>query len=522
MGTAVKVGMLTLAFTSLPEFGTLGIPIVAITILFEPVRVRPPLKPKDLGYGLISQRFQRSMIHVTSPTSLAVETASSSSLTGVPGDSRSGRDWEYLNDSVNSFIGYNVSILAYAPKAWGSFHAPPSSSSRGLIIPNTVAQARRIRVRTPARFSMATPLSHKMDKNWQIKATYVEIYNEQLRDLLLPDSILINGRSTVTIREDPKGRILLTDRQMRLPSMQSLPIFSLNLVQRKSSLSTLSSKEKRLSMPVEALSGSDASVAIDSKLHFVDLAGSEQLKNTGVSGEQAKEGISINAGLASLGKVISKLSSRQSEAYVSYRDSKLTRLLQDSLGGNAITYMIACVTPAEFHLSETLNTAQYAQRARVIQSKPRIQQVTDESDKQAVIERLKAEIFRREDRESSTLSEITKTSDLNGETNDISPIVGNSSVERLQRSHSFAELVEQVVLEYEKTIQSLESSLSKTRASLANTESSLLERETKCAFVERVNVQLHSRVQKMMEREVNTENYLHDLEAKLDGHMSHG
>jgi kinesin family protein 4/21/27 len=95
-------------------------------------------------------------------------------------------------------------------------------------------------------------------------------------------------------------------------------------------------------------------------------------------------------------------------------------------------------------------------------------------------------------------------------------------VERLQRSHSFAELVEQVVLEYEKTIQSLESSLSKTRASLANTESSLLERETKCAFVERVNVQLHSRVQKMMEREVNTENYLHDLEAKLDGHMSHG
>jgi chromosome segregation ATPase len=102
----------------------------------------------------------------------------------------------------------------------------------------------------------------------------------------------------------------------------------------------------------------------------------------------------------------------------------------------------------------------------------------------------------------------------------MSPIVGNSSVERLQRSHSFAESVEQVVLEYEKTIQSLESSLSKTRASLANTESSLLERETKCAFVERVNVQLQARVQKMMEREANTENYLHDLEAKLDGHTS--
>ena len=396
----------------------------------------------------------------------------------------------------------------------------------------------------------------------------------------------MNERSNVTIREDTKGRIILTGlHQININSFEDLlgalnfgssirqtdatainakssrshAVFSLNLVQRKSSMSMLSSKEKRLSMPVEALSGSDASVTIDSKLHFVDLAGSERLKNTGASGERAKEGISINAGLASLGKVISQLSSRQSGAHVSYRDSKLTRLLQDSLGGNAITYMIACVTPAEFHLSETLNTVQYAQRARAIQSKPRIQQVTDESDKQAVIERLKAEIaFLRQqirsseggDRKNSTpqdrgdrpnereielqnqvldiqesytaLSQrhaklISEITNLNGETNDMS---GDSSVERLQRSHSFAESAEHVVLEYEKTIQSLESSLSKTRASLANTESSLLERETKCAFVERVNVQLQARVQKMMEREANTENYLHDLEAKLDGHTS--
>jgi len=190
----------------------------------------------------------------------------------------------------------------------------------------------------------------------------------------------MNGRSTVTIREDPKSRILLTGlHQVNINSFEDLlgaPNFGSSIRQtdatainakssrfqfescpRKSSLSMLSSKEKRLSMPVEALSGFDASVAIDSKLHFVDLAGSERLKNTGASGEQAKEGISINAGLASLGKVISKLSSRQSEAHMSYRDSKLTRLLQDSLGGNAI--MIACVTLAEFHLSETLNTAQY-------------------------------------------------------------------------------------------------------------------------------------------------------------------
>src|SRR5271155_3126888 len=83
------------------------------------------------------------------------------------------------------------------------------------------------------------------------------------------------------------------------------------------------------------------------------------VRNTGAQGERAKEGISINAGLAALGKVISQLSARSgTSGHISYRDSKLTRILSDSLGGNAITYMIACVTQAEFHRSETLNTVQ--------------------------------------------------------------------------------------------------------------------------------------------------------------------
>jgi kinesin family protein 4/21/27 len=91
---------------------------------------------------------------------------------------------------------------------------------------------------------------------------------------------------------------------------------------------------------------------------------------TGAQGERAREGISINAGLASLGKVISQLSSRQAGSHVSYRDSKLTRVLQDSLGGNALTYMVACVTPTEFHLSETLNTVQvyFSFRAVILSS----------------------------------------------------------------------------------------------------------------------------------------------------------
>jgi kinesin family protein 4/21/27 len=586
------------------------------------VRVRPPLKPTDPGYELIPQRFQRSMVHVTSPTSLAVDIPQGRKLfvfdRVFPETTDQNGIWEYLSDSVSSFLqGYNVSILAYGQSGAGKSYTMGTSGpseqhdtqSMG-IIPRAAqllfekldGPAKHNRnsstgLRTPARYSISSTSSFgraTAEKNWQLKASYVEIYNEQLRDLLLPESTPMSDRGSVAIREDAKGRIILTGlHQVNINSFEDLmnalsfgssirqtdstainakssrshAVFSLNLVQRKSASSITSPKEKRMSMPVEVFSGSDASITVDSKLHFVDLAGSERLKNTGASGERAREGISINAGLAALGKVISQLSSRQSGAHVSYRDSKLTRLLQDSLGGNAYTYMIACVTPAEFHLSETLNTVQYAQRARAIQSKPQIQQIADESDKHAVIERLKAEVaFLRQQiriaedndrraaapqeraerqnervkelqdqlldvqesynalsqRHAKLISELARDSEhsTNGEADDVASAVGKSSVERLKRSHSFAQSVEQVVLEYEKTIQSLESSLSNTRSSLAVTESTLLERETKCAYVETVNAQLQARIQKLMDREASTESYMHELESRLDGQSS--
>lgn len=106
------------------------------------------------------------------------------------------------------------------------------------------------------------------------------------------------------------------------------------------------------------------------------------------------------------------------------------------------------------------------------------------------------------------------------ENQSVDETLGDSATERLNRSNSFAQAVEHVVLEYEKTIQSLEQSLSSTRATLSNTETSLLEKETKCAYVETINNQLTARVHKLMDREANTESYLHDLETKLDGQTS--
>jgi kinesin family protein 4/21/27 len=406
--------------------------------------------------------------------------------------------------------------------------------------------------------------------------------------LLIPEHVAPNDRPQVNIREDRDGRILLTGltqipinsvddmlgalnfgsaiRQtdataVNAKSSRSHAVFSLNLVQKKSSpAAPTPTREKRRSVPIEMMSGSSSEswVTVDSKLHFVDLAGSERLKNTGAQGERAREGISINAGLASLGKVISQLSARSHGGYVSYRDSRLTRLLQDSLGGNAITYMIACVNPAEFHLSETLNTVQYAQRARAIQVKPQIQQIHDDSDKQAAIDRLRAEVqFLRDQirlsertdrkkampqerhereaelqnqlldvqenynalstRHAKLISEITKARDnQETETPMLKDAIGDSALERLKRSNSFAEAVESVVLEYEKTIQSLEASLSNTRSSLSNNESDLLEKETRIAILESQNHHLQSRIQKAMERDANNEEYVQSLERQID------
>jgi hypothetical protein len=107
------------------------------------------------------------------------------------------------------------------------------------------------------------------------------------------------------------------------------------------------------------------------KFHFVDLAGSERAKKTGATGATMKEGININKSLLTLGQVISSLTEETSrKVHVPYRDSKLTRILQDSLGGNSRTSMIACCSPAENNFDETLNTLKYASRARNIQNKP--------------------------------------------------------------------------------------------------------------------------------------------------------
>jgi kinesin family member 17 len=133
--------------------------------------------------------------------------------------------------------------------------------------------------------------------------------------------------------------------------------------------------------------GNDDCVIRKGKLNLVDLAGSERANKTGATGETLKEATKINLSLSALGNVISALVDGKTK-HVPYRDSKLTRLLQDSLGGNTKTLMIACVSPADYNYEETLSTLRYASRAKSIQNKPKI----NEDPKDAMLREYQNEI----------------------------------------------------------------------------------------------------------------------------------
>uniref|UniRef100_A0A674J875 Kinesin family member 21A n=1 Tax=Terrapene triunguis TaxID=2587831 RepID=A0A674J875_9SAUR len=254
---------------------------------------------------------------------------------------------------------------------------------------------------------------------FKVNAQFLELYNEEVLDLFdtTRDIDAKNKKSNIKIHEDSTGGIYtvgVTTRtvngeaemiqclklgalsrttastQMNVQSSRSHAIFTIHVCQTRvcSAIDTDNVTDNKI---ISESSQTNEFETLTAKFHFVDLAGSERLKRTGATGERAKEGISINCGLLALGNVISALGDRSKKAtHVPYRDSKLTRLLQDSLGGNSQTVMIACVSPSDRDFMETLNTLKYANRARNIKNKVMVNQ--DRASQQ--INGLRSEIAR--------------------------------------------------------------------------------------------------------------------------------
>lgn len=221
---------------------------------------------------------------------------------------------------------------------------------------------------------------------YNLQASFLEVYGEDIHDLL--DHTNNTSRPSLPLREDAAGGICITGLTSRTvkDGAQALKVLHEGTLNRTTAatLMNLTSSRSHAVFTVTlqqvhlATGGNSSSVPVttSSRFTFVDLAGSERMKKTGAEGERAREGIKINEGLLALGNVINALADEERvskdhrKVHVPYRQSKLTRLLQDALGGNSQTLFLACVSPSDTNASETLSTLHYANRARNIKNAP--------------------------------------------------------------------------------------------------------------------------------------------------------
>ncbi|CEG43192.1 kinesin-like protein [Plasmopara halstedii] len=294
--------------------------------------------------------------------------------------------WRCVDPLIRAtFDGYNSTIFAYGQTGSGKTFTMGSGSSMSIspedygIIPRVITYMfNQIDVKT----------AENAHYRAELRIRFLEIYGEEIHDLLvtLGDS---RGENKVSLREAENGgvqvsgasevEVIDSDECMRLlergtlcrttgstlmnaHSSRSHAIFTVSMVQHVPISDDTDGKEL-MEEDYETRS---------SYFNFVDLAGSERQKRTQAEGKRLKEGIDINKGLLALGNVISALGDdkKRGKVHVPYRDSKLTRMLQDSLGGNSRTLMLTCVSPADVNFEETLNALKYANRARNIQNKP--------------------------------------------------------------------------------------------------------------------------------------------------------
>uniref|UniRef100_A0A3B4XGL2 Kinesin-like protein KIF21B n=1 Tax=Seriola lalandi dorsalis TaxID=1841481 RepID=A0A3B4XGL2_SERLL len=315
------------------------------------------------------------------------------------------------------FEGYNATVFAYGQTGSGKTYTMGTGFDVNLtqqeqgIIPRAVHQLfegiqnRKVRAQEAGT----------QPPEFKVSAQFLELYNEEILDLFdgSRDPESRSRKSTIKIHEDASGSIYTTGVTSRLVHseeelLQCLKLGALSRTTASTQMNAQSSRshaiftihlcQMRVCQQLQMVNGVESSPiaqpefeTLMAKFHFVDLAGSERLKRTGATGERAREGISINCGLLALGNVISALGDQTKKGgHVPYRDSKLTRLLQDSLGGNSRTVMIACVSPSDRDFMETLNTLKYANRARNIKNKVVVNQ--DKTSQQ--ISALRAEIAR--------------------------------------------------------------------------------------------------------------------------------
>ena len=278
---------------------------------------------------------------------------------------------------ISVLEGYNSTVFAYGQTGTGKtftmegFTYSLSDNNRG-IIQRSIEEI----------FNYIEEYSNSNTK-FMVRASYIQIYNEQISDLLKTD------KGNLQIREDKKKGVYVEGQSewaVRTPSdiYTLLKRGATNRTTSSTNMNDVSSRSHavfRITVEQMTVVENNSSTSVTQikvgKLNLVDLAGSERIRVTGAKGKQLEESKNINRSLSALGNVIYALTDTKGRTHIPYRDSKLTRLLEDSLGGNCKTTMMAMISPAHDSFNESLSTLHFARRAKNIKNKPKINEDVD-------------------------------------------------------------------------------------------------------------------------------------------------
>ncbi|CAH1257505.1 KIF18A [Branchiostoma lanceolatum] len=251
--------------------------------------------------------------------------------------------------------GYNCSVFAYGATGAGkTFTMLGAPQNPGVIFLTMMDLYQRID-------------QMQSEKICDVAVSYLEVYNETIRDLLVPSG-------TLAVREDPQKGVVVSGLTLHKPRSAEELIHMLeygnqNRTQHPTDANATSSRSHAVFQVFVRQKDRTANISSDvrvAKMSLIDLAGSERATVTTNRGARFREGANINKSLLALGNCINALADPQYKGHIPYRNSKLTRLLKDSLGGNCRTVMIAAVSPSSLSYEDTHNTLKYANRAKNI------------------------------------------------------------------------------------------------------------------------------------------------------------
>uniref|UniRef100_A0A803LZK2 Kinesin motor domain-containing protein n=1 Tax=Chenopodium quinoa TaxID=63459 RepID=A0A803LZK2_CHEQI len=306
----------------------------------------------------------------------------------------------------NCLAGFNSSVFAYGQTGSGKTYTMWGPSN-ALLEDNLANEQQgltpRVFERLFARINEEQIKHSDKQLTYQCRCSFLEIYNEQITDLLDP------SQKNLQIREDVKSGVYVENLAEEYVSTAKdvIQLLLKGLSHRRTGATSINAESSRshsvftCSVESQCKSKSDGLSSLKtSKINLVDLAGSERQKLTGAAGERLKEAGNINRSLSQLGNLINilaEVSQTGKQRHIPYRDSRLTFLLQESLGGNAKMAMICAISPAQSCKSETFSTLRFAQRAKAIKNKAVVNEVMQEDDVnflREVIRQLKDELLR--------------------------------------------------------------------------------------------------------------------------------